>query len=330
MRFQNFFSKINISKTDFNKRGNINKNVKTYLFFLIFTAFLWCALQFSKNYSKEIEFQIEYTKTDADKLVEVGSDTSVSLILEGNGFQLLKFYIFNNKLQLDTKKATVKSASDAYFTGKKMINIFKSALNYDGKITYSSKDTISLKYSKIITKAIPLKIVNIIQFSAGYTSLKGVETLKKEVKVTGAASILDTLKFIKTRELKLSGINKDYTGFVSLETNKVIKQLKIQDKKIPVSIKVDKLTEGEFTLPIKIVNVPKGQRVQLFPKEVTVVFGVTLKDYSQLKASDFLVEVNLGKANKNSNTLGLKLVKKPNQVFNARLSEKEVQYIVVK
>ncbi len=330
MRFQNFFSKIKLFNIQPNKKVNINKNVKTYLFFLVFTAFLWFALQFSKNYSKEINFSIEYIKNDAEQLIEPSSDSSISLLLEGNGFQLLRFYMFGNTLRLDPRKATIKSASEAYFTGNKMLNVFKSSLNYEGKITYASKDTLNIKYSKIVSKQIPIKIINKIGYALGYTSIKGVETPVKKIKVFGPETVLDTLKFISTKKLKLSNVNKDYEGFISLQNNKNLKQLKIEQNKIPVSIKVDKLTEGEFLLPIRILNVPIKQRVQLFPKEVTVVFGVALKDYPKLKASDFSVIVDLSEASLDSNTLSLKLNNIPKLVFNARLSEKEVQYIVIK
>ncbi len=312
------------------KENVSNKNFKTYSFFLIFTAFLWFALQFSKNYSKEIDFDIKYTKVDSDKFVLPQSDQNVSLTLEGNGFQLLKFYIFNRPLKLDVRKATRKTPEKSWYTGREMLDVFKSSLNYNGKVTFSSKDTITVNYSKIITKDISIQIKENIKFAQGFTSLKGIVSSKKTISVKGPEFILDTLKFINTKELKLDDLQKSYKGEIGLNIDGLSKNIKIKEKKIPVSIEVDKLTEGEFSLPIQILNVSKGQRVQLFPKEVSVIFGVALNNYPKLKATDFRIVVDMKKANPEGNTLSLKLEKSSNLVYNVRLSEKEVQFIVIK
>jgi len=312
------------------KENVLKKNLKTYSFFLVFTAFLWFALQFSKNYSKEIDFDIKYTKIDSDKFVLPNSDQNISLTLEGNGFQLLKFYIFNKSLKLDMRKASVKTPSKSYYTGKKMLEAIRSGLNYSGKITFSSKDTITVNYSKIITKDISVRIKEDVKYAQGFTSLKGVVSSKKLISVKGPEFILDTLSFIDTQELKLEDLQENYKGKISLDLGGLSTDLKIKEKKIPISIEVDKLTEGEFSLPIQILNIPKAQRVKLFPKEVSVIFGVALNNYPKLKPADFRIVVDMKKANPEGNTLALKLEKSSDLVYNVRLSEKEVQFIVIK
>ena len=312
------------------KENVSNKNFKTYSFFLIFTAFLWFALQFSKNYAKEINFDIKYTKVDSDKFVLPQSDQNVSLTLEGNGFQLLKFYIFNKPLKLDVRKATGKTPEKSWYTGREMLDVFKSSLNYNGKVTFSSKDTITVNYSKIVTKDISIRIKENIKFAQGFTSLKGMISSKKTISVKGPEFILDTLKFIDTKVIELDELQKSYKGEIRLNIERLSKNIKIKEKKVPVAIEVDKLTEGEFSLPIQILNVTKGQRVQLFPKEVSVIFGVALKNYPKLKATDFRIVADMKKANPEGNTLTLKLEKTSDLVYNVRLSEKEVQFIVIK
>lgn len=312
------------------KENLSKKNFKTYSFFLVFTAFLWFALQFSKNYSKEIDFTIEYTKVGADRFVKENSDKEVSLTLEGNGFQLLKFFIFNKTLKLDVRKASAKLPTKSYYTGRKMLEVIKSSLNYTGVVTFSSKDTITVRFSKIITKEIPIKVKDNIDFASGFTSLTGITTSKNTVAVRGPEVILDTLKYIETQELQLKDLQKNYEGKIALDVESLSADLKIKEKKIPFSIEIDKLTEGEFTIPIDILNVPKGKRVQLFPKEVTVIFGVALKNYPKLTADDFSVVVDMNKAASEGNTLALKLEKSSKMANNVRLTEKEVQFIVIK
>ena len=305
------------------------KSYKTYVFFLGFTTFLWLALQFSKNYSQEVTFKVKYHKIQTDKLVKPTSDQEIKMVLEGSGFQLLKYSLFKKAVKLDARKAININKNHAFFTGKPMINAIKSGLNYTGEISFILKDSLHIFYDVFKEKQIPIKLVSDISYAQGFMSAKGLESTEKTIKVLGPKSVMDTLSFISTELLSLENVKKDYQGKLALEPNKQIEDLSFDTKKIQVSLSVDKLTEGEIKVPILVLNVSKGAKVQLFPKQVSVVFSVVLKDHAKLSAKDFKVIADLSHASGNGNKLLLKLDAFPENVFNARLTEKEVQYIVV-
>lgn len=307
-----------------------SKNYKTYLFFLGFTTFLWLALQFSKNYSQEVTFSIKYNKVPTDKLVKPSSDSEIKMVLDGNGFQLLKYSLFKKAIKLDTRKAVSASDNYAFFTGKSMISAIKSGLNYSGEISYVLKDSMHIYYDVFKEKEIPVKLTSDINYAQGYMSLNGLESAKKTIKVLGPKTVVDTLKFIQTEILSLENVAKNYKGKLGLKPHKKIEGLSYESKEIPVSLEVDKLTEGEINVPITVFNLPKGAKIQLFPKQVSVVFSVVIKEHAKLSAKDFKIVADLSSASNNSNKLLLKLAKFPNNVFNARLTEKEVQYILIK
>ncbi|WP_010182885.1 CdaR family protein [Aquimarina agarilytica] len=317
----------NKEKKEANKK---HKNYRTYFIFLGFTAFLWFSLQFSKNYSQEVTFNINYKQLQNQKAVKPSSDKEVKMVLNGSGLQLLKYTFFNHSIDLDARKADNTNDSHAFFTGKRMHDILKSSLGYEGEISHVFKDTLHVYYDVYEDKKIPLKINSTINYASGYTSIKGVTSEDKEILVTGPKSVLDTLKFIATDVLKLDDIKTDYQGILTISKNKLPENLKFEKKEINIDLIVDKLTEGEFQVPITLLNVPKNVRVQLFPKQVGVVFSVTLKDYPKLTALDFSITANMIKAEPNTTSLLLKLDKIPNFVYNARLMKKEVQYVVIK
>lgn len=306
------------------------KSYKTYAFFLGFTTFLWLALQFSKNYSQEITFKVKYNQIETAKLVKPSSDQEINMVLEGNGFQLLKYSLFNKTVKLDARKAISKNKNHAFFTGKPMINAIKSGLNYTGEISFVLKDSLHIYYDVFKEKEIPVKLVSDISYAQGFMSAKGLISTQKTIKVMGPKSVMDTLAYISTEVLSLENVTKDYQGKLTLKPNKQIGNLSFDVKKIPVTLSVDKLTEGEIKVPISVLEIPKGAKIQLFPKQVSVVFSVVLKDHAKLSTKDFKVVADLSHASGNSNKLLLKLTTFPENVFNARLTEKEVQYIVVK
>jgi len=302
------------------------KNFKTYAFFLGFTTFLWLALQFSKNYSQEVSFGIVYNEIEPNKLIKPSSDREIKMILEGNGFQLLKYSLFEKKIELDVRKAKNSNKNHSFFTGKFMINAMKSALNYNGEISYVLKDSLHIYYDVFKEKIIPIKLESDIIYAQGFMSANGLTSNQKEVKVVGPKSV----KYISTEVLKLKDVKKNYNGNLALKVKNPIEGLSFDKKTIPVNLNVDKLTEGEIKVPISVLNLSRGAKVQLFPKKVTVVFSVMLKDHAKLSENDFKVIADLSKASPSSNKLFLKLASFPDNVFNARITEKEVQYIVIK
>ena len=305
------------------------KNFKTYSFFLGFTTFLWLALQFSKNYSQEVSFNLKYEQIEPNKLIKPSTDQKIKMVLNGNGFQLLKYSLFEKTINLDTRKASVKNKNHSFFTGKPMINAFRSALEYDGEISFVLKDSLNIYYDVFKEKEIPIKLNSNIKYAQGFLSTNGLESSIKTIMVSGPKSVLDTLKFISTKVFTLSKLKENYKGQLDLETYDEIKGLKYNINKIPITVSVDKLTEEEIKVPITVLNVPKGSKVQLFPKQINVVFSVLLKDHAKISVDDFKIQADLAHAS-SSNKLLLRLVRFPKNVFNARITEREVQYIVVK
>lgn len=306
-----------------------NKNTLIYLCFLVFTAFVWFALQFSKKYTKEIQFAIEYTKVEANQFILPNSDNVVTLMLEGNGFQLLKYLFLPKKIKLDVRQAAYKSSEKAYFTTPKMLGLFKESLGYTGKVAFSDRDTLKVFYSEIIKKKIPVKINSEISLESGFIVVNGVQAYENLITVEGPKAILDTLQMIPSQVLSLKKINRSFEGELNLDLEKIPEVVTVFNRKIGVKVEVDKLTEKEFKIPIEVVNNISNKRVQLFPREVSVIFGVALRDYPSLDKNDFKAVVDMQKASSQSNKLSVKLSKKPTAAQNIRISEKEVQFIII-
>ncbi len=292
----------------------MNNNYKTYLVFLAFTSFLWLALQFSKSYTKEIDFEVNYTNTQMRKVVLPNSDTQLSLQLKGSGLQLLKFSFWNNTIELDAQEADISADTLSFFTKKKLNKAIEKAISYKGTVVSISKDTLQIHYDILKDKKVAIKVRSNLNFQPGYQSLKGIELEKPEVTVIGASKILETIEEIYTEEISLKDLSEYDKG--SFE-------------EVNYEIEVEKLTEGEFKIPIKLVNAKNISKIKIFPKEVEVVFRTTLKSFSSIKPTDFQVEADFKKKDDRSN-LPLRLTASPQNAFDIRLNQKEVQFILIK
>lgn len=303
-------------------------NVKTFLFFLLFTSILWLFKQFSKNYTKEIEVVIQYADIPQDKIFNKKSDQVVRMVFNGNGFRLINYYWGKPVLRLNIKDAIANTKGEYNFYVDKESSILKNKLDFKGRILSVQKDTLRLKLDHKSQKKIPVVIEQNIQYSSGYGSSKGVSVFPDSVMVSGPSQIVDTIQSVKTKKLVLEGLNIDHTSELGIET--LPPNVIVAPSKVKSSILVSKFTEGSQKIPITLNNIPQGLDVKIFPKEISVVYRVSLDKYNEISPRDFIVVADYAKASEESLFLSLELINKSKFVHDVRLQEKQVQFIVLK
>ncbi len=314
-----------------NDRSAFKKNnVKIFLFFLLFTSFLWLLLQFSKNYTKEVEVSISYTNLPKDRILNDESDQTIKMVLNGNGFRLISQYWSTSKLYFDLNDAVSKNNNEYHFYLDKETIFIKNKLDFKGKVLRIQKDTLVLKLDVNLEKKIPVKINKNIQFTNGYGSNIGLVAFPDSVTISGPSKIVDTIQFIESNELKLEGLNSNYKTELGLNIDRLPTKVSITPNKIETSIEVSKFTEGSQKVPITLKNVPEGVKINIFPKEVTVVYRVGLDKYNEIYAIDFKIEADYNKVSNDSSFLILELITIPKSIHDVRLQDKQVQYVILK
>ena len=89
-----------------NRRRRFKKSsIKTFGFFLIFSAIVWVLVQFSKTYTQVIEVPVNYLNIPLDKSISEERPDHVDLQLQDNGFSIYYYKIFNPKLDIDLSEA---------------------------------------------------------------------------------------------------------------------------------------------------------------------------------------------------------------------------------
>lgn len=87
-------------------------------------------------------------------------------------------------------------------------------------------------------------------------------------------------------------------------------------------------TEKTFTLPVKVIGVPKGQQVRLFPQEVTVSLIVSLRHYNDVQSSD--VEAICRYPKKDQQLLEVEIRHHSKYISGTRSNPTMLEYIIEK
>ncbi len=306
-------------------------NVKTFLFFLLFTSVLWLLIQFSKNYTQEVEVAVRYTNLPDDKIFNDQSDQILRMTLNGNGFRLISHNWKKPILEFNVEDAVSSNGEDQYlFYINKESAILRRKLDFKGRVLSVQKDTLRLQLDINSKKKIPIKLDQDIQYAVGYGSDKGLVVSPDSILISGPSQIVDTLTHISTEYLNLEGLNVDHASELNISTLDLPSTVKVVPKKVSATIAVSKFTEGNQKIPITLYNVPEGTEIKIFPKEITVVYRVGLDKYNEISARDFMVTADYAKASEESSFLTLELASMPETIHDVRLQEKQIQFVVLK
>ncbi len=318
--------------TAFNTEKNkINKNYLTLLFFIIVATFLWLINALNKDYIAEITYPVKFITNNKKLLLVSKFPKTLNLTVKTDGYTILKNNLSFNTIpiiiNIDKNFKYLNHKNKLYFATNSTKNIINKKLENNNIIIYNiSPDTIFAEYTKTITKKI--KIIPNIKFK-----LKQQFLLKKliaepdYIKVTGAKTILDTLKNIKTEEINLGTLDKSIKRNIKLLK---IKNLNFEKNRINIKLIVEKFTQAKIKIPIKIINIPDTSSIMLMPASATVTYNVTLKDFKKVKAGDFKIIFDYSKILKPSKFSQIQLVKYPSFIKNVNLSPQQVKYIIYK
>jgi len=299
---------------------------KTFLFFLGFSTVVWIFVQFSKEYTEAVELPISYINVPKDKILSPENPSKLDLRVKENGLHIAFNRLFPKVLYLDVSDSKMEN-------GKLIYNLEeqKSALLSQLNLAYDKaeflKQTLNISYQQREVKKVPIRSNVELDFAVGYSALDDVEFQPDSVMVSGPKGILDTLSEVQTKVLRLENINNDISGTVNLDTAK-LERLTFYQTKIDYTLRTDKFTEGKVQVSIDLVNVPEGMNVVIFPKEVTVIYQVSLKKFNSVKKEDFRVMADFKNAVNSDGYLLVQITEQPPQVNNVRLNEKKIQFVI--
>ncbi|SHI97744.1 hypothetical protein SAMN04488096_106172 [Mesonia phycicola] len=302
-------------------------NFKAFFFFLFFSIVIWVLVQFGKNYKQEVAIEVNYIHIPKDKIVKKKND-KFSVRLNDNGFNIAWFSFLTPSVEVSLEDLEVKG-SELIYTLQDHKDTLQEQLDIDLNEVVFLKDTLVVPFSQKKVKKLPIKSNIKITYAAGYSSNEKMVLKPDSVKVSGSPEIIDSLKFVATKELILKDVQKKLEGKVGLDT-KGFDNVTLYSSTTNYSIKVEKFTEGRAEVPIEIINAPKNINLSIFPKKIVVIYVVSLKNYSSIVKSNFKVVCDFKDLKEDQNFLIPKLIKKPDNITSTRLNINKVQFVIKK
>ncbi|MCB7479674.1 YbbR-like domain-containing protein [Christiangramia sediminis] len=301
-------------------------SVKTFSFFLIFSAIVWVLVQFSKTYTQLIEIPVNYVNTPLDKSISDERPDHVDLQLQDNGFNIYYYKFFNPQLKIDLSKARETENELVYSLQNHLTEIEQQLkIDFENSRIIQNEIVVPFQFKKEkMLKVIPNIEVN---YAVGYSSDDPVKLTPDSVKVSGPEKIIDSMLSVPTKTIKLNKVNTDLDGNVAIDTSG-LGALSFYDNSVKYTQKVEKFTEGSVEIAVEVINVPEDLNLAYFPKTIVVYYQVNLKNFENVSPADFRLVCDYKNINEGDDYMIAQLVEKPGFIHNIRLNERRIQFVI--
>ncbi len=319
------------SKTPQSKKDSLknNKKLHVFLLFLALSFVFWTLIKLSKNYISGVNFDLVYTNIPKNKLLQKNSNKKIKLTVNTNGFKLLNYSVKQKKLNYSLTEIKHKNGSNYYSLTKTNINNLQAQLSAETIVLKIAPDTLYFDLGVKKSKKVKITTNIDLQFKPGFNLIKGYTIEPKFVTISGPTKIIDTINEINTETINWLDISKSFDKKITLKPPSNI--ISLSTNQITVKGNVEKITEGSFNLPFKIINLPRNYIISTYPKEVKVVYQVALKDYNKISKNSFTIQCDYRHTVKNNlEYLIPSVVDMPEILFDVKLIPNKIEFLIKK
>ena len=304
---------------------------KTFISFLIISSVIWLLITFSKEYTSVITYAVDYTNIAQDKLLQETPIKQINIAVKASGFKILRSKIRNKKLHLDASKLTKKNASKYYFLPRNQYLKIQKQLISGVQLQEIIQDTIYLNLGILASKKVALKPNLEIDYHIGYDLLNEINYQPDSIVISGPESQIKEISHLNLSKLVLKDVKSDFNKEVSIIKPVKQQNLKFKQKKVTISGKVDKFTEGTLQVPFIIKNLPESVNLTTLTENIEVVFVVALSNFTKVSTSSFLIECDYALSEKNN--LGYlipKVIAKPDFLKSIKITPSKIDFLIHK
>jgi len=307
-----------------------DKRVVIFLVCLLIATVLWFLNALSKDYSTSIYYPVKYVDTPKNLFLANVPPKNLELKVQAHGFTLLrhKLNLSFSPIVLNVSNIIQNSLpdDDGYnINTDNLLGRISDQVSNEITITDIQPEFLLIKLDSLKTKNVEVKPAIELDFETQFNLKEPVLISPKEVEITGPAAILDTIVFLRTKPASFLKLDADVERNMDIihPVNTAVKP-----EQVLLKISVEKFTEKEIMVPVKVLNMPDSTKIKLFPAEVQVSFLVGLSQFGEITSDDFDLVVDLNKTESATEKLSVEILSKPSFVQTVKIVPVSIEYLI--
>ncbi len=313
-------------------RSQLEKNIKSkriniFLMFILLAILFSLLTKLSKDYTHTFRMDIESINVPEDKIIVSDSLQKLDITLTTYGFKLIRYQFARPKLEIDFDQL---DQSENYFVWTRDRNFSRIVEQFDPNVRIEAinPDSLLFHFDNNTVKSVPVILNKDIEFASGYDVIGKINVIPDSVRVIGPGILVDSINSVETVDFSLKAVNSNIETVVQLDklTNP---QLRLSHEEVRIQAEVMKFTEGSVMVPVIVKNLPDDLELSIYPKNVEVIYYASLDAFKSIVPNSFIVECDYTETvDSELSFLIPKIITKPENVKEARLSTKRIEFIL--
>lgn len=312
------------------KKGLNRRKVRIFFTFFLCASLAWLLNNLSEAHTSNAAFSLEFKKAPDSLLLISVSKKTIDTKLRTSGFQFFNFGFNKKKIQIDM--SFIEHKGGVYFVSQRIYKRqIEKQMSNSIELLSLDNDTIFFDFQKVYTKEVP--IVSMLNVTMAQNHLiEGELSIKPStVIVKGPLNEIETINTIRTSDKKITDVSSNFSHDLALIKPQGLRNTEFSISTVNISAEVSKFSEKIIEIPIEVIHLPEGMKMQTFPNSISILCKGKLDKLIGLLASDFTLIVDYEDVNGNLvSKLPLQLVKIPEGIYDALLMETNVEYIIRK
>ncbi len=305
------------------------RKMKLFLFFLVVASIFWILTKFGREFTTTVEAKIKYENLPETTALSEDNLRAINFDLTANGFEILFYKFKKPTLTIDVTNYYEKNKYVFTISHNELIRKLSSSFNKYMEIKNLSVDQLKVKLDPIVLKKVRVWPKTEISFKEGFKPIDSIRSVPDSVTILGPQESLKDIDSITTEKLILKNIEKNISEIVGVvpPSEAVVA---IKPEKVRLEWSVAEFSQGQFILPVEVINLPPGVELKLVPRRISVSFDMAVQNFSDVSPENFRVVCDYSQRNREENFMLPKLAKKPEGAMNIVFEPKKIDFLIFK
>ena len=310
--------------------GSSNKKLIQFFVFLLLSFVIWSIQLLSEPSIRLVRFSYEVTGVPQGMYWSQENQDQLEVQVLSNGFSWLKLLLDRPTLKIDLSNA-VEDQGIFFLEEQALLEQLnaKVSRNYTFEATLLGSG-IKVKLFRQRLKKVPVQLSSMGNRPSHYVLFR--PTISPDsVWISGPATAVDTLSYVRTSSVDLSVDKEDIEEVLSLDVPEGY-GITADPQQVLFTGHWVKYAEHKIEVPIEVLGLPEGWTAKTFPNKVEVLFRAPIEQVKRPMSSDFKVFVlfEQAQAEKGKVLWALDLQVVNPAIERAYLSTQRVELIVQK
>lgn len=310
-------------------KNSKNAKVNRFLLFLLLATIFWVLTKFSREFTSTMTAKINYENIPETAALSKNNTQFITFDLAANGFEIL-FYKF--------KQPTITVPVGKYYSNEKdgfkiskneLLRMVSSNFNRNLAIKNLSVEELNVHLDPIVLKKVRVIAKMAISFKNGFKPVDSIKVIPDSVTISGPSGSLKNKHTIETELISINDVEKNIS-----ETAKIVSPgneiVSIKPNKVKVELVIAEFSQGQYTFPVEVINLPPDMDIKMVPQAVTITFDASVNDFANISKDSFRLVCDYSQRNKEENFMLPFLEKKPQNIYNVVFEPKKIDFFKFK